>query len=135
MTTSPVRRTYEPLKFLGRLFWVPLSVAPGTSPISRASTWEPDNEHRWGPTLVVRIPLTRWAMAVGVWLDTGIGDLDEEHAWRVQAETEDAEYDAYQAVNGPVPREVWNEARKQIAAQGLDPSEEMELMQSLGVFS
>src|SRR5687767_958417 len=101
MTNEPVyNRTYEPFKFMSRLFFVPLTVAPRTAAVSYAPTWEDTGEH-WGPTLVARIPFTRRAIGVGVWLDAPpvvpIRDLD-------------AEYDAYVAVNGNVPREQWEQA-------------------------
>jgi hypothetical protein len=121
-----IRRTYEPLKFLGRLFWVPLQVYAGTPAVSYAPTWE-DTGERWAPTVVVRVPFTRLAIGLGVWLDVKPGSI-------VEIRDEDAEYDAYVAVNGAVPRDAWQAARRQIAAQGLDPDEEMEVMQAMGVF-
>lgn len=126
MTNEPVyNRTYEPFKFMGRLFFVPLTVAPRTSAVSYAPTWEDTGEH-WGPTLVARVPFTRFALGVGVWLDApqSIPMIRDD----------DAEYDAYVAVNGMVDREQWQQAREEIAAMGLDPNEEMELMQARGIF-
>lgn len=120
-----IRRTYEPLKFLGRFFWVPLTTAPHTPAVSYTPTWEAAGEH-WGPTLVFRLPLTRWAVGLGVWLD-----FKREH---VPVRVVDAEYDAYVAVNGVVDRERWQTARAEIAALGLDPDEEMEHMQAMGIF-
>lgn len=124
-------RTYEFLKWtriphLHRPFLTVLPVAPKTSYFSYAPTWEDTGEH-WGPTLVARVPFTRKAVGVGVWLDVDPDDVVTVH-------TEDAEYDAYVAVNGPVDRGQWRQARQEIAALGLDPSEEMELMQAKGVF-
>lgn len=121
-----IHRTYEPLKFLGRLFWVPLRVLPNTRAVSYAPTWE-DTGERWAPTIVARIPLTTYAIGVGVWLDVDPEDI-------VMTRDEDAEYAAYVAVNGVVDRNLWSEARKRIAAQGLDPDDEMEMMQMLGIF-
>jgi hypothetical protein len=120
-----VRRTYEPLKFLGRLFWVPMKVAPQTPLVSYAPTWEADGS-RWGPTLVVRLPF-RYAVGLGVWLDMDAGDVIPVHV-------EDAEYEMYQAINGYIPREKWQAARRKISEMGLDPDDEMELMQMIGVF-
>lgn len=125
MTEPIYRRTYEPFKFMGRLFFVPLTTAPDTDYLSYAPTWEDSGEH-WGPTIVVRIPFTRRAIGVGVWLDSP-KDIP-------MVRELDAEYDAYVAVNGKVDRDAWQYARDQIAAQGLDPSEEMGLMQAYGVF-
>ena len=126
MTTQPfIRRTYEPLKFLGRLFWVPLKVTKEAPLLSYAPTWESNGE-RWAPTIVFRIPF-RFAIGVGVWLD-----VDPESI--VEIRDEQAEYDAYAAVNGKVSFDTWQAARKKIAAQGLDPDEEMEIMQALGIF-
>lgn len=120
-----VRRTYEPLKFLGRLFWVPMRVTPGTPPISYAPTWDADDS-RWGPTIIVRLPF-RWAIGLGVWLDYDRNNIVAVHQ-------EDADYDTYVAVNGPVDRAKYDAARKIVAEQGLGPDEEMEAMQALGVF-
>lgn len=120
------RRTYEPLKFLGRLFWVPLRTTSNASLASFTSSWDTE-EARWGPTVVVRLPLTPYAVGVGVWLD-----VDPDSVQMV--EEEDAAYDTYVAVNGPVDREKWAVARAEIAALGLDPDEEMDLMQARGVF-
>lgn len=124
--TNYYRRTYEPLKFLGRLFLVPLHVTPRTSPVSYAPTWEEGGQH-WGPTLIGRIPLTRWALGIGIWLNFDPTDVVAVHE-------DDAAYAAYQAVNGEVPREKWEAARRKIAEMGLNPDEEMELMQAMGVF-
>jgi hypothetical protein len=124
-STVYIRRTFEPLKFLGRLFLVPLRADPKVKAVSYAPTWEANGEH-WGPTLIFHIPRTPFALGVGIWLDA-----PEEI---VAVQEEDAEYDAYVAVNGPVSRAEWSAARKSIAAMGLDPSEEMELMQNLGIF-
>lgn len=119
-----IRRTYEPLKFLGRLFWVPLTVTPNVPLLSFTHTWEANGDF-WGPTAVARVPLTRFAIGLGVWLNPP--DIPE-------IRDEDAEYATYVAVNGRVPREQWQAARREIAARGLDPDEEMELMQTMGVF-
>lgn len=123
------RRTYEPLKFtrtpLGRLFWVPLPVTSHTRAVSYSATWE-DTGNRWGPTLVTRIPFTRWAVGLGVWLNAPQDVMMVHEA--------DAEFDAYVAVNGGVSREDWNKARETVASMDLDPSDEMEIMQSLGLF-
>lgn len=124
--TGFIHRTYEPLKFLGRLFWVPLRVLPNTKAVSYAPTWEESGE-RWGPTIVARIPLTSYAIGLGVWLDVDPLDI-------VAIRDEDAEYAAYTAVNGPVDREEYDAARRYIASLGLDPDEEMEAMQALGLF-
>lgn len=123
-----IRRTYEPLKFLGlgRPFWVPLRTTKGAPLISLAPTWEETGE-RFSVTLVVRAPLTQFAIGVGYWRDVDPDSVVKIH-------TEDAEYDTYCAVNGPVPRDQWNAARLKIAGMGLDPDEEMELMQKMGVF-
>jgi hypothetical protein len=128
-----VNRTYEPLKFLGRLFWVPLFVRKGTPPVTYTATWEADGEYRWGPTLVVRVPLTHVAIGLGVWLDSDIDSLEDAEAIREQ-EQEDIAFDVYEAVNGPTDRDKWLEARQEIADMGLDPNEEMEMMQDRGVF-
>lgn len=125
MTDSPMYwRTYEPLKFLGRLFWVPMTVAPHTKYLSYNPTWE-DTGERWAPTLVTRIPLTRLAIGVGVWLAAPpIVPIHED----------DADYDAYVAVNGQVDRGQWQAAREEVAELGLDPDEEMAYMQAKGIF-
>jgi hypothetical protein len=124
--TEPItyHRTYEPLGFMGRIFFVPMIAAPGTKHLSYNPTWQDTGEH-WGPTLVGRIPFTRFALGVGVWLRA---------PQIVPIRDEDAEYDAYVAVNGKVDRDVWLAARAEIAALGLDPDEEMALMQQRGVF-
>jgi hypothetical protein len=125
MTDEPnYWRTYEPLGFMGRIFFVPLTVAPHTRHLSYAPTWQDSGEH-WGPTIVARLPFTRRALGVGVWLRA---------PEIVPIRDEDAEFDAYQVVNGKVDREAWDRARATIAAQGLDPDEEMELMQAMGIF-
>jgi hypothetical protein len=124
MTEASYNRTYEPFKFAARLFFVPLIAAPNTPAISYAPTWEDTGEH-WGPTLVARLPFTRLAIGVGVWLNS---------PEIVPIRDEDAEYDAYVAVNGNVDKEAWRAAREEIAALGLDPDEEMALMQQKGVF-
>jgi hypothetical protein len=121
-----IRRTYEPFKFLGRFFWVPLRVLAHTPAVSLSPTWQDSGEH-WSPTLVVRIPLTKWAVGFGWWRDVPEGSIIEIHE-------DDAAYETYCAVNGAVSRPAWDTARRQIAAQGLDPDEEMELMQMMGVF-
>lgn len=124
MTESPhYWRTYEPLKFLGRFFWVPMTVAPHTEPVSYAATWE-DTGERWAPTIVTRIPLTRLAIGVGIWLD----------APPLMPISDDADFDAYVAVNGSVDREEWQAAREEIADLGLDPDDEMAFMQAKGIF-
>jgi hypothetical protein len=123
--TIAVRRIYEPFKFLGRFFWVPLRVEPGTPGFSLTVTWEESGEY-FGPTAVVRIPLTKVAIGVGVWFDPPT-DIQAVH-------DEDAAFDAYVAVNGAVDKDSWRLARRKIAEQGLDPDEEMELMQAMGVF-
>lgn len=121
-----IRRTYEPLKFLGRFFWVPLHVLPHTPALSVAPTWQEEGE-QWSPTVVVRIPLTRWAVGFGWWRDVVTEEIIEVHE-------DDALFDAYCAVNGDVERETWDEARAKIASLGLGWDEEMELMQEMGVF-
>lgn len=127
MDTTHIRRTYEPLKFLGRFFWVPLRVLENTPAVSLAPTWQDSGEH-WSPTIVVRIPLTRWAVGLGWWRDVPEGSIVEIHE-------DDVAFETYCAVNGEIPRESWNEARRKIAAMGLNPDDEMELMQAMGVFS
>lgn len=128
MTDEPTpihyHRTYEPLGFMGRIFFVPLTTAPKTKHLSYSPTWQDTGEH-WGPTVVLRLPFTRFALGVGVWLKAPT---------IVPIHIEDAEYDAYVAVNGPVDREQWQQAREEIAALGLDPDEEMGLMQAKGIF-
>ena len=119
------RRTYEPLKFLGRLFWVPLPTEPKTPPVSRTSTWE-NNGERWAPTVVVRIPFTRKAIGLGVWLDAPQDVMMVHEA--------DAAYDAYQVVNGQVDRAEFDRIREHVAGMGLDPDAEMEMMQGMGLF-
>lgn len=123
------KRTYEPLQFLGktpgRLFWVPLRTTPGVNKVSLDHTWE-ENGNRWARTLILRIPFTRWAIGFGVWQDV-TEEITAVH-------DEDAEYATYVAVNGPVDREEWQRARQYVARQGLDPDEEMEMMQMLGIF-
>jgi hypothetical protein len=124
MTEPHYWRTYEPFGFMGRLFFVPMTAAPKTKHLSYNPTWQDTGEH-WGPTLVGRIPFTRFALGVRIWLNAPPV---------VPIRDEDAEYDAYVAVNGNVDRDAWQAAREQIAAQGLDPDEEMGLMQQMGVF-
>ena len=116
-------RAYEPLQFLGRLFVVPMTAAPKTKHLSYAPTWQDTGEH-WGPTVVARIPFTRFALGVGVWLDAP--PVTPIHI-------EDAEFDAYVAVNGQVDRDAWQQAREEIADLGLDPDEEWALLQSKGL--
>lgn len=123
------RRTYEPLQFLGkapgRLFWVPMRTTAGVKKVTVAPTWE-ENGERWARTLVLRIPFTRWAIGFGIWRDAP--------SEIVAVHDEDAEYATYAAVNGHVDREQWQRAREYVAAQGLDPDEEMEMLQMLGIF-
>jgi hypothetical protein len=123
MTEPSYWRTYEPFKFLGRLFFVPMTAAPRTKHLSYNPTWEDTGEH-WGPTIVGRIPFTRFALGVGVWLDAPP---------IVPIHTEDAEFDAYVAVNGQVDRGAWQAAREEIADLGLDPDEEWALLQQRGL--
>ena len=123
------RRTYEPLKFLGRLMFVPLSVNPRTRPISVTTTWEDSGDFRWAPTLVLRLPLSYYAFGFGVWLDS----RPEDQIVVTEDEIANADYAAFEAVNGPTDREKYDIVRAQIASQGLDPGEEMELMQMLNV--
>lgn len=125
MTNEPhYWRTYEPFRFAGRLFFVPMTAAPHTKFLSYAPTWQDTGEH-WGPTLVARVPFTRLAIGVGVWLNAPP---------IVPIRNEDAEFDAYVAVNGNVDRDAWQRAREEVAAMGLDPDDEMEIMQAKGVF-
>lgn len=132
MTEPSYNRTYEFLKWVGlpRPFVTPLTVAPRTKYLSYNPTWEDTGEH-WGPTVVVRVPLTRRAVGFGYWLDVDPDSVVEIH-------TDDVEYDAYLAVNDPIERDKWlanrNRAREIIAAHGLDPEDEMALMQAYGVF-
>jgi hypothetical protein len=131
MTEPNYWRTYEFLKWTGlrgldRPFVVPMKAAPKTKFLSYNPTWEDTGEH-WGPTLVARIPFTNRAIGLGVWLNADASALIPVH-------DTDAEYDAYVAVNGPVDRDVWDAGRAEIAALGLDPNEEMELMQAKGIF-
>jgi hypothetical protein len=118
-------RTYEPLKFLGRLFWTPIPADPATPRVSYAASWQ-DNGQYWAPTVIARVPFTRWAVGVGVWLDA---DPDAE-----MVHEDDAEYDAYAAVNGNVNRDAWQAAREEVAKLGLDPDAEMEYLQAQGLF-
>lgn len=127
-------RTYEPFKFLGRLFVVPLKVAKGVPPVTYAPTWEQEPPYRFGPTVVVRMPIFRVAWGIGVWLDTHVDSLEAERLERAEIEEANAAYDAYVAVNGQVPREEWESARRFVAEQGLDPDEEMRAMQDMGIF-
>jgi hypothetical protein len=94
--------------------------------VSYAPTWRPEGDF-WGPTVVVRLPLWRYALGFGIWIDVNQEDIVAVHE-------DDAEYERYVEVNGLVPREQWLEARRKIAEMGLDPDEEMELMQAMGVF-
>ncbi len=123
--TAYIRRTYEPLKFLGRLFWVPMHVDPHTPYASYAPTWEASGE-RWGPTVILRLPFSYRAIGLGLW-------LDYEPDSAVPVHVEDAEFDRYCVVNGPVDRVLWASVRAEIAEMGLDPDEEMALMQQKGV--
>lgn len=123
MTEPTYNRTYEPLKFLGRLFFVPLTAAPKTKHLSYAPTWEDTGEH-WGPTVVARIPFTRFAIGVGVWLNAP--PIVAFHA-------DDVEYDTYVAVNGQVDRDAWQRMREEIAELGLEPEDEWALMQERGL--
>lgn len=126
MTDLPIHRTYEPLKFLGRLFWTPLRTTPDATHLSHTVSWDVD-QSRWAPTVVVRVPFTRWAVGVGVWLDFDPSTLNV-------VEEEDAAYDTYVAVNGPVDRDAWRAAREEIADLGLDPEDEVAVLQSRGLF-
>lgn len=126
-------RTYEPFRFLGRFTVIPLRAAPGTSLVSFAPTWEVEAPYRYAPTFVFRLPFGL-ALGIGWWLDTEVDDLTSEYAQRVEIEAANAAYDAYVAVNGNVDRGAWDAARAKIAALGLDPDEEMALMQAEGVF-
>lgn len=125
MSTLFIRRTYEPLKFLGRLFWVPMQIHPETSLVSYAPTWDAEDS-RWGPTLIFRFPLTQWGFGVGIWLDHDRNSIVAVHE-------EDIAYDTFVAVNGPIDRARYDAARKTVAAQGMDPDQEMEAMQMLGI--
>lgn len=137
-------RTYEP--FGGRLFFQPLKVAKGTRPVTLSHTWETDEPFRFSPwTVVTRIPFFRFfpwtvviripfrAVAFGWWRDTPVQSLPEERAEHQKKEREEAEFDAYRVVNGDVSRDEWDTARRIIADRGLDPDDEMEIMQALGV--
>lgn len=126
-----IRRTFEPFKFLGygHLMWVPLRVAKGTPWRSLSHTWETNGE-RMAITYVFRLPIPwlRPALGFGMW----------QHVHReeiVPVRDGDIEYNAYCAVNGAVSREDWDKARRVVAAQGLDPDEEMEIMQAMGIFA
>lgn len=118
---------------LGRLFCVFLKVAKGSRVVSYAPTWEQDPPYRFGPTIVIRLPFGR-AVGFGFWLRTDVGSLELAREERAEIESANAAYDAYVAVNGEVPREEWDEVRKQISGMGLDPEEEMAIMQEMGVF-
>lgn len=134
--TTHIRRTYEPfepLRFLGRLMFVPLRVEKKTSLFSVTGTWEAEPPYRYATTRVVRLPL-RWAVGIGWWRDTQVVDLASEEEFRRELEAANAAFDAYQAVNGPTDRDTWDSARRKIAEMGLDPDEEMELMQQFNVF-
>lgn len=126
-------RSYEPFKFLSRLFFIPLRVEPGVWPVTRTYSHEVDNQYRVGPTVVVRLPF-HWGIGIGWWMDT---DIDGSEQWRLEQEAraqEQAAYDAFTAVNGPVDPVTWTKVRKLVAAQGLDWDEELLVMQQLGVF-
>lgn len=118
-------RTYEPLKFLGRLFLTPLHASRQAPLVSYAASQQ-DNGQFWGPTVVARVPFTSVALGVGVWLD-----VDPNSP---MVHEDDAEYDAYTAVNGKVNRDAWQAAREEVAKLGLDPDAEMEYLQARGLF-
>lgn len=127
-------RTFEPLKFLGRFFFIPLRMGPNAPLVSVTPSWEMEPPHRFSPTLVVRLPRLLWGVGFGWWRDTEVVNVDEEKQARQEIEAANAAYDAYVKVNGNVPRDVWDEARQQIANLELTPDEEMECMQNLGIF-
>ena len=130
MSHEYVHQTHD----LWRFFWVGMKVAPKTRFVSYTHTWEADGQYRWAPTLVVRIPFTRQALGFGVWLDSGVESLQLTAEQRKEIEEANALYAAYVAVNGHVERQEFDQARAAIAHLGLDPDEEMAMMQEEGVF-
>jgi hypothetical protein len=123
-------RTYD----VGRLFFVPLRIPKGERWIARTHTWETDGDLRFAHTLVFKLGPLPFGFGIGWWQDTDIESMVSERQLRAEVERANAEYDAYVAVNGNVDRAQWAAARRAIARRGLDPDDEMEAMQALGVF-
>ncbi len=127
-------RTYEPFKFLGRFFVLPLHIRQGTPWVSLTQTWETEPPYRFAHTVVIKAAVLPFGVGLGWWLDTDVDNLEDEFMQNVESALGNSAYDAYVAVNGNVDRAQWDAARKRVAGQGLDLDDEMEVMQSLGIF-
>ena len=125
-----IRRTFEPLKFLGRLMFIPLRIEPGTPLVTLTSTHEAEEPFRYAPTVVVKAGPLPFGLGIGWWRDSGL----QEAAERQEAGEDDIEYSRYVAVNGVVDKDDFQQARREVARMGLDPDEEMEYLQSQGLF-
>lgn len=103
-------------------------------PLHLDHTWEMTPPYRFSRSLVVRI----WPLPVGLvfgwWRDSDVQSKTEAFVASEEAANEQLAFDAYVVVNGPVDRERWQEARREIAGENLDPEEEMARMQEAGVF-
>ena len=128
MTETHIRRTFEPFKIFGdpSSFFLFMRTAKGEPIYSVTYTWEAEGRMFAPLTKVFRFPFTRFAVAWGTWFPVEPDSI-------VPVRYEDAEFAMYEAVNGTIDRAEWSAARKRIAAEGLDPSDEMEVLQSLGL--
>lgn len=119
---------------LGRFFWHGLQEVRMRWPLRRDHTWEVEEPYRFSRSLVIRLWPTNYGIVLGWWRDLSVNLQHESNVAWDEATEGDMAYDAYVAVNGPVPREQWQDARREVAGLGLSPDEEMERMQQMGVF-
>lgn len=128
-----IHRTYEPFRFLSRFTLFPMSnISQGTPVLTRTVTHESDPPWRWAPTFVLRFGPTRWGVAVGWWLDSGVsGSLTEEFQHRVAQENMASEFDRYVVANGDVDYDTWYQARLRVAEKGLDPDDDLEIQMAM----
>lgn len=106
-------------------------------PVFRTHSWEVEPPHRFAPSVIgfYLLPLPR-AIAFGWWHDTDVEGMVEEQQLRLEIEEANAAYDRHVMLYGDtdLTPEQFQSARKAVASRGLDPDDEMELMQALGVF-
>ncbi len=116
---------------LGRLFFLtlpqPERIRAGTRLFHFAPTWEMSFPYRQCPrTLIIRPNLVfRSGLVVGWWRDTGFRTVEEQ-------ESDMGMIPKLDLLHNPEVTETDRDAvRKHIADYGLEPEEEMELMQTL----
>lgn len=113
---------------LGSLFVVFMRTTGDAPLVSRSPSWEQEKPFRFARTYVLRLWPLRFAVGVGWWRSSDVVSLQREHLRRVERELAQAEYDRFVAISGPVDREAFDAALREVQWTD-DPEVRIEALQ------